>query len=134
MTNAPVNRIASDALPHCDYRAELADGVLFCRHEKIKTPPYVVSRRQCELCIWRQIPSARVRDVRPTVSAMAPRHGTLPSIKRDRSVRCVHRGADALRHERCELCGVHDRLEPVYPCALHGECTERRYKSGKRGS
>lgn len=40
---------------------------------------------------------------------------------------CRHRG-EVLRLERNELCGCSGTGEPVYACALHGQCTLRRFK------
>jgi GR25 family glycosyltransferase involved in LPS biosynthesis len=43
---------------------------------------------------------------------------------------CIHRGTK-LRDAKCELCGGR-RNEPVFICALHGECTLRKYKVGQK--
>lgn len=43
--------------------------------------------------------------------------------------RCVNLG-DTLRIESCDLCGQRGNPIEIRRCAVHGECTERRYKSG----
>ncbi|HEX4147833.1 MAG TPA: glycosyltransferase [Pirellulales bacterium] len=43
---------------------------------------------------------------------------------------CRHRGERPLRHERNELCGCSSANQAIYACAVRGECTLRRYKSG----
>lgn len=47
----------------------------------------------------------------------------------DEDLPCRHRGAES-RRERCRLCGDRERLESVFACALHGECTRRKWKVG----
>lgn len=42
---------------------------------------------------------------------------------------CAHRG-DVLRVEKCELCGHKHESVEIHACALHGECSLRRYKAG----
>lgn len=43
------------------------------------------------------------------------------------SLVCIHRGAEHLRHVKCELCGSRHTLRPVFSCVLHGECTLGRW-------
>lgn len=44
---------------------------------------------------------------------------------------CQHRGTE-LRKELCQLCGDRQRLEPIYQCELHGECSLKRFKYGTK--
>lgn len=52
----------TNELPICELRAFVGDA-MFCRHTKIRTPPYVVTAGQCARCIWRETPCASPRDV-----------------------------------------------------------------------
>lgn len=40
---------------------------------------------------------------------------------------CEHRGKEIQKTVKCETCGQREIDLPVYPCSLHGECTERRF-------
>ena len=46
---------------------------------------------------------------------------------------CLHRGP-LLRNERCRLCGDRERLESVFACELHGECSLQRFRAGNRSA
>lgn len=43
---------------------------------------------------------------------------------------CLHRGAQ-VRTVKCELCSKKNETAAVFACDVYGECTLRRYKSGK---
>lgn len=46
---------------------------------------------------------------------------------------CIHRG-EKLRDEICETCGRRGQTEAIYTCAIHGECSLRRWKVIRRNA
>lgn len=79
----------------------------------------VVSAGLCTICRW------RVADGVPIPLPTPP-----PQPVRLAPAPCVHRGA-VVREERCKLCGDRERIEPVLACAVHGACTQHRYRFGQ---
>ncbi|HWB00636.1 MAG TPA: hypothetical protein VG713_19215, partial [Pirellulales bacterium] len=57
--------------PECERRA-VVEGKSFCRDPRIKTYPYLVNARQCELCVWRATPAPSLRDI-PATLAQIPK-------------------------------------------------------------
>ena len=44
------------------------------------------------------------------------------NAERCQAAKCIHRGAEHSRLERCETCCGNVRLK-IFPCAIHGECS-----------
>lgn len=42
------------------------------------------------------------------------------------SITCIHRG-EAVREDTANLCGMRGKQTTIYACAIHGECSLRRY-------
>lgn len=73
--------------------------------------------------LLRVIPAHRVCSGLPALSPIALRGRTL----KPEAFACRYRSPQSIRTVRCTLCGDRERLVDVYQCALHGECTVRRY-------
>lgn len=44
---------------------------------------------------------------------------------------CIHRGLP-IRMEPCMVCGFRNKVANIYSCALHEECSIRRYIRGQK--
>lgn len=119
----------------CPLLAVVGDYTI-CRHTAKHVPAGVIQPSWCDACGVRDLAKWPCPEPRPlptleeiaTALASVPRPPA-PADAADHAA-CRHRG-EKLRDEKCRLCSRRERIEPVFACAIHGQCTERRFKSGR---
>jgi hypothetical protein len=124
-------------LPQCEARCAIG-GKMLCRHPRVRAPGNVVSAIICQGCDHINEPADMkpVRQVEAEFQAEMSRAASEPrptvELVTYPPEPCIHRGLDILRQERSQLCGTCNATQAVFACAIHGECTLRRYKSGSK--
>jgi len=102
----------------CKWREPSPDGILECAVCGRRFTVRMLHR----LPIFRQCAGATA----PIPSRVQPQPATAADLP------CIHRGP-RIGGEECQLCGYRGRIEEVFECAVHGECTANRWSQTARG-